>query len=62
MSGTATVKIELADGTVVQYQEEWSGGNPAFEGAEGQKAATKAASQARVAIESTHGKLPRSIW
>ena len=59
MVGKASVSIELSDGTKIEYQREWSGGNPAFEGAEAEKAAFFAAGSCRAAIEATHGSLPK---
>ena len=59
MSGKATVTVELNDGTTIKYQCSWSGGNPAFEGAEAEKAAFRAAESCRDAIEATHGTLPK---
>lgn len=59
MSGKATVTVELNDGTTIKYQCSWSGGNPAFEGAEAAKAARRAADSCRDAIEATHGALPK---
>lgn len=59
MAGKVTVHVELTDGTIVQYIQEWSGGNPAFEGAEAERASYKAAADIRSSIEATHGTLPK---
>ncbi|XAZ30633.1 hypothetical protein AAHB34_15930 [Paenarthrobacter ureafaciens] len=59
MAGKVTVRAELSDGTIVQYERSWTGGNPTFEGAEAELAGRVAASTARQAIEATHGKLPK---
>lgn len=58
MAGMVTVRVKLEDGTVAEYRRDWSGGNPAFEGAEAEKAAFSASEACRDAIEATHGKLP----
>lgn len=58
MAGMVTVRVKLEDGTVAEYRRDWSGGNPAFEGAESEKAATLAAASCRASIEATHGRLP----
>jgi len=59
MPGKVTVNVELADGTIVQYEKKWSGGNPAFEGAEAERAAQRVAADIRTSIEATHGTLPK---
>lgn len=59
MAGKVTVKVELADGTIVQHERKWSGGNPTFEGAEAERAAQRTAADVRAAIEATHGTLPK---
>ncbi|UOD80315.1 hypothetical protein [Paenarthrobacter ureafaciens] len=58
MAGKVTVRAELSDGTIVQYERSWNGGNPRFEGAEAESAARNVAIGVRESIEATHGKLP----
>lgn len=59
MAGKVTVSVDLSDGTKITYQRDWSGGNPAFEGAEAEKAAFFAAEACRESIEATYGALPK---
>jgi hypothetical protein len=59
MAGKITVRAELSDGTLVQYERSWTGANPRFEGTEAESAARVVAVAVRESIEATHGELPK---
>lgn len=58
MAGKVTVRVELTDGTVIQHESSWYGGNPLFEAWEAKGGSEVSTTKVVTAIESMYGKKP----
>lgn len=59
MAGKAIVRVELSDGSTIQQEMSWTGGNPAFDAWESAGAIDVAAQRIRAQITATNGDAKR---
>lgn len=59
MAGKAIVRVELSDGSIIQQEMSWTGGNPAFDAWESAGAIEVAAHKIHAQITATHGDLKK---